>query len=176
MSKHQAHKDRQTHSQGAAEFSGMRATDFKFTKRIERPQDLPSRKETQIQMLKNSVEEELCKYASKNKEQRNSNLTRSKILGRKEVAQGIKEKGWHVSVTDKSQKIVLGLKDNYKKLVEPYTPKDKEVTMEEVTALETQLYYHTTAILRSFGVGRQHEEEHDREASEDEHPGLRLAA
>ena len=46
--------------------------------------------------------------------------------------------------------------------MKPHTAKDKEVSMEEVTALETQLYYHTTAILRSFGVGRQHEEEHDR--------------
>ena len=81
--RHQAHKERQTHVQGAADFSGMRASDFKFTKRMGRPQDLPSIEETQIQMLKNAVEEEINKYASRNKKHKHSNLTRNEILGRK---------------------------------------------------------------------------------------------
>ena len=83
-------------------------------------------------------------------------------LGLKEVKEGIKEKGWHYSLTDKSGRASLNLVDNYVKAVQAHTENDIQVTLEEVREKEPMIYDHQAAINRIFGFGRATPEEGDK--------------
>ena len=141
----------------------MKAREFKSNKRIGQPEDLPEAEESQIIKLKTSVDEEIRKFeAEKKQEKSESNLTKEQLLGKKEIQRGIKELGWHLSTTDKSQRQVLGLADKYREAVAAQTEGDVVVDLGTVAKLEEEIYDHTAAILRIFKFGRDKPEESDK--------------
>ena len=91
-----------------------------------------------------------------------SNLTKAQNQGLKEIAEGIKSKGWLCGKTDKSHRLVLGTKEAYLNQMAKHATGDQIVPIEEVVAQESQLYDNTVALLRGFGFGREHPGETDR--------------
>ena len=67
------------------------------------------------------------------------NLTQQQLEGRKEILEGIRDKGWHLSKTDKSQRLVLGTKEVYLAQMRKHTTVDPVVSIEEVVAQEDHL-------------------------------------
>ena len=85
----------------------LRATDFPTNKDLYMPGPAPLRKELDIQTKRldrmKAVDEyirENCNYLGEMNE--NQVLTDKEELGRKEILQGVKEKGWMVYNSDKS--------------------------------------------------------------------------
>ena len=71
------------------------------------------------------------------------NLTVEEEKGREEVEKGVKEGNWMLYGTDKSERLVLDLKDNFLKVQIGHTGKDEVVTLKEVGVAEVRLYEHT---------------------------------
>ena len=78
-----------------------------------------------------------------------------------EVRRGIKTKGWHLGLTDKSRRIVLATKDKYMEAIKKHTVRDPIVSMEDVTAGEEEIYDTTTLLISIFGMGKDKEDQPD---------------
>ena len=60
-------------------------------------------------------------------------MTEEQYLGMLEVKEGIKERGLHLAVSDKSKKMVLTSVDKYLDGLKQHTQKDTQVTLQDVT-------------------------------------------
>ena len=123
------------------------------------PPELPPAEAAKIVSQKDETERAFIQFAGENRKPQYSNLTREEYLGYKEVKEGVKSKGWHITVTDKSAQLVLNTVDNYLESVKPHAAQDPVVTLEEITASEELLYDHCGALLKIFSVGKDTPEE-----------------
>ena len=120
--------------------------------------------ETQIQSQKQFMTEgfEAAAAILGKKRLANTNLTEEELEGRRQIQEGIKTKGWHISTTDKSKKIVLDLAKNYVDALTKHTVKDTQVSIEDIRSLEPMLYDQTAALVRIFALGNDSLGEKDR--------------
>ena len=157
-------RSREVHKYGVANFSGMRVSDTGHLKRMGQAGDLPVAEEAVVQHQKKLAEEAFLKVSKDKRiqQQKHSNLTHEEQERRKEVILGIQEKGWHVSVTDKTQMIVLDTVVNYRRGLERHSIGDPVVSLEDITAKEIRLYDYIAALARIFSMGRDEHQEQDK--------------
>ena len=129
-------------------FSELRATDLKFNKHIELPDPGELDDEALIQFQKHETIKAARSYVKeqtdeKGKAKKLSNLTREEEIGRKEVKEGVKSKGWIIYQTDKSGKMCLDSVENYTKCMEPHIKNDEEVKVKRELNAEKSINEHS---------------------------------
>ena len=154
----------QPYGREEVDYTVVKASDLGFLKRMKQPTNLPEAEETDI--LKQKTTETTCfkqvVEKLKAKPLLHHNLTPLEREGMQQVADGIKNLGYHLSTTDKSKRLVLDKKENYRNGLMQHASKDTVVTVEQVRAREELLYDTSNAIIRIFGFGRSYEDEQDK--------------
>ena len=74
-------------------------------------------------------------------------------LGKKEIEDGIRNKGWVLYRTDKSGKAVLDTKENYIEAMKPHFQGDKECEAKDVIRDEKVLSNHSRTWNKIFNIG-----------------------
>ena len=77
-----------------------------------------------------------------------NNLTKEEMLGKCEIQEGIKSRGWVLYGTDKSRKLVLDTLENFNSAMEPHYAHEQEVTIDEVHNSENSLNNHSKSWAR----------------------------
>ena len=119
------------------DFSNLRVTQLNCNKVINMPKPRPDREEIQIESENIVLLDAFDLFAEENCNEegiiKNSkNLTAAQCAGRKEIQQGIQEKGWMLYTTDKSGKLVLDTVENFNRAMEPHYLGEQEVTIQQV--------------------------------------------
>ena len=82
-----------------------------------------------------------------------NNLSRSEALGRREIQEGIKNRGWILYGTDKSGKLVIDTQANFLTSMEPHFKNEQEVPYNEVLKSEGNLNNHSKAWAKLLNMG-----------------------
>ena len=80
-------------------------------------------------------------------------LTRAEALGRKEIADGVKNRNWMLYGTDKSGKLVLDTRENFLKCMEPHSINDQQVEYEACLKSEPLLNNHAKSWAKLLNMG-----------------------
>ena len=125
-------------------FSHLRVTDFEANKMIHMPQPASNREEIMIGAEQIQLLDAWDLYVDKNCSDNGTqigaqNLTRAEELGRKEIQEGVESRGWILYGTDKSGKLVLDLRENFNKCMEPHYINEIPVTIDQVHESEKSL-------------------------------------
>ena len=122
-----------------------RATDLQECSKITLPKPLPPEYEAALEMRRNAQNKIYNKYIEKNcnkKGEQTSNLTKSEKEGIRKLAKRRKDQEVVIMNTDKSGRFVITTLEEYKKMGEVHTAKDKIVTATEIDLIERQLNGH----------------------------------
>ena len=95
-----------------------------------------------------------------------NNLTRQQAEGRKEIQQGIKDRGWCLYGTDKSGKLVLDTQQNFLDSMKPHFEDHEEVDYDAVLYSEKTLNNHSKAWAKVLNVGLNAGQTHPRRIRE----------
>ena len=153
------HQIRQPRQGGLVSWENIRATEMPSHKRIYQPEQLAERQEIVVELQKQITLEIFDKYVQQECDEKvpkgAMNLTASEYEGKQQVLKGIKTKGWMISTTDKSGRLVLDSKDNYLKAMEKHSSKDIQVGYNEVKESEKILNSHARALCKAFMFGKE---------------------
>ena len=136
-----------------------RVTDLKQCSRITLPKPLSTDEESRLEVRKRTNKELYEKYRTKNtnsKGEQRTNLTKDEKLGLKTLQERINKDEVIIMKTDKSNKFVVTTPDNYVKMGEEHTAKDKEITWKQMRELETVVSSHTMAWDSIWNTGEDH--------------------
>ena len=82
-----------------------------------------------------------------------NNLTRAEAEGRREIAQGVKDKNWMLYGTDKSGRLVLDTRANFLECMKPHYEGDRVISYERVLQSEPLINNHTKAWVKVLNMG-----------------------
>ena len=141
------------------DFTRLRVTQFNSNKIIHMPQPLSDRNELKIENQKQACMDSLNEYIGANcndKLQPNNgiNLTPQELKGKNEIIEGIKNKGWVLGRTDKSDRLVLDTELNYLNSMREHGDKDPNATWEDVRQAEDVLYTHSSYLCNIVNLGK----------------------
>ena len=143
---------------GHIDFSNLPVTQLMANKFIHLP--APASEEQEIRMGGEKIQllDAWESYIEENSDAEgrivgSNNLTRAEALGRKEIADGVKNRSWMLYGTDKSGKLVLDTKANFLKCMEPHYQNDQEVTYNAVLKSEPLLNNHAKAWAKVLNMG-----------------------
>ena len=125
-----------------------RATDLQECSKITLPKPLPPEYEAALEMRRHAQTRIFNKYIEGNCNKRGeqkSNLTKSEKEGIRKLGKRRKDLEIVIMNTDKSGRFVLTTMEDYKKMGEDHTKKDKIVTATEIDIIEKQLNGHCIA-------------------------------
>ena len=97
------------------------------------------------------------KIKTKEKEGKETNLTKSEELGKLKLVKKKKKGDIVMYPNDKSGKIVVCLQETYQRAAQVHLQKDKEVDWSELKQVETRVNRHTKALAKIIKLGEQHE-------------------
>ena len=133
-----------------------RVTDLDECSRVTLPRPLPMKEENLIEIRRNihakiynDYRKEKC---GKNGEQV-SNLTEEQERGLKSLKKRISEEDLIILKTDKSGKLCVATTEEYIKMGQEHTSKDKLVGRKEIAETEKQINGHSTAWVKMYGTG-----------------------
>ena len=119
-----------------------RVTDLQECSRVTLPKPLPTKEEALIEMRREIhgkiYEEYRQEFCSKEGDQK-PNLTEAEAAGLKSLQKRIKEGELVIMKTDKSSKFCVTTREEYIKMGEAHTKKDKKIKREEIHELEKQI-------------------------------------
>merc|ERR1711954_395170 len=126
----------------------MRVTDLQANKVISQPRDVPEQEELKIQNRKVASLQATRRYVAEECEDNllptgGHNLTRQEAMGRKEIVNGIKSRGWMLYETDKSDKMVLDTVENFVEAMRPHYQNHRISSLEEVAESERLMSNHS---------------------------------
>ena len=137
----------------------QRVTDMEDNARVTLPKPLPPSDEANIEIRRNmykkmedDYKEKYCDSAGKQP----SNLTKQQEIGLKRLRKRLREKEIIIMKTDKSNKFSVTSVEDYIKLGEEHTGKDKEITLAEITEREKILNGHCSMWIKMWGVAEAH--------------------
>ena len=136
-----------------------RVTDLQECARITLPKPLPTKHEAYIE-IRRSMHTDVYdgyrqEYCNKNGEQK-SNLTEQESRGLKKIIKRRKEEGLVILKTDKSGKFATTNLENYLKMGQEHTGKDKMITRGDIRDIETTLNCHCRAWCKMWRSGQRH--------------------
>jgi hypothetical protein len=119
-----------------------RVTDLQECSRVTLPKPLPTKEEALIEMRQEIhgkiYEEYRQEFCSKEGDQK-PNLTEAEAAGLKSLQKRMKEGELVIMKTDKSSKFCVTTREEYIKMGEAHTKKDKKIKREEIHELEKQI-------------------------------------
>ena len=136
-----------------------RVTDLKQCSRVTLPKPLSAEDESKIEVRKRIQKEIYEKYRQNNTNARGeqrSNLTAAERKGLRSLQSRINKDELIVMKTDKSSKFVITTPDEYIKMGEEHTVKDREISWGEVRELERVVHGHTVAWDQVWHTGEDH--------------------
>ena len=137
----------------------QRVTDMAECARIHLPKPLQVTREAELEMRREAHGRASEEYRRKNCDEKGntqSNLTKQELRGLKSLEER-KEKGEIViTLTDKSTKFCIMKQEDYSKLGEEHTKKDREIPREEVHKREKVLNSHALNWCRMWKTGEDH--------------------
>ena len=136
-----------------------RVTDLKECSRIPLPRPLSTDQEATLELRKRTqlevFSEYMTKYTDKNGRQE-SNLTQEEEAGLKSLQKKISKGQVIIIKTDKSSKFAATQEEEYKKMGEVHTRKDKEISRQELIEIEENLNGHSRAWAQIWSTGDDH--------------------
>ena len=137
----------------------QRVTDMEDNSRVTLPKPLPPGDEANVEIRRNlytklgaDYKEKFCDKEGKQP----TNLTPIQEKGLKRLQKRIREKEIVVMMTDKSSKFAVTTMEEYLKLGEQHTGKDKEITRQEITEREKILNGHSSMWIKMWGISEAH--------------------
>ena len=116
-------------------FAMIRPTQLRYNKTLMMPGPRPRPEEATIENQRLESVRVFRKFLSDNNDDRKT-LTDLEDEGRQQIKKGIKELGWMVYKTDKSDCLVLDTKENYLECMKPHFEGDREVSKDELIQME----------------------------------------
>ena len=140
------------------DFRKYRSTNLPFNSRIIVPKPLEGEKETQIQTLKerlNQCTKEYIKESTKNDNKTKMNLTTVQKQGLESLKKKTKNREIVIFETDKSKRFSCDTTENYKKLGETHITNDEVVTSTEQERFEKEINAHAEMWTRMLNAGKE---------------------
>ena len=154
-------KTRQTYDPETRTYNDQnrRVTDIQECSRVTLPRPLPTKQEAFIE-IRRDVHSKIYReyrqeYCNKKGEQ-HTNLTEQEQRGLKKLQKRIKENNLVILKTDKSGKFATTNLENYLKMGQEHTDKDKIITRTEIREIETVLNCHCRAWCKIWRTGKNH--------------------
>ena len=125
-----------------------RVTDLQECTRITLPKPLSTQEEVNLEMRRTTQHEIFRKFINKNTDKNGamrSNLTEDEKSGLKSLQKRINNRELIILKTDKSSKFAVTSEQEYLKMGQEHTSKDREITRQELIEIEENLNGHNRA-------------------------------
>ena len=133
-----------------ADYSNIKATDLPTVQRLYPPRPATLQKESAMQTLKEKMMRKVREYIEKRCNRKgfikDSNISKAKARGLKEVKEKIKSKEWVVFTSDKSGKLTADTVPNYTRALKEHTLGDTIIAENKVKTIEKEMNQHLNLI------------------------------
>ena len=139
------------------DMSKQRVTELSMNPRTIEPRAAQGIQEIKIQSQKlEEINQCMRKIKIKEKDGRETNLTRSEEVGKLKLLKRKKKGEIVMFPTDKSGKIVVSLPETYQRAAQVHLQKDLDVSWSELKVTETRINRHMKALVKIVNLGEQH--------------------
>ena len=139
------------------DYRRLKATDMVDNPRVELPPPRPQTEEQTLAAKELIWQDKIKKYinchCNDKGDQKNTNLTKSQRRGIAKLRARTKAGEIVITVTDKSGKMSVSSRENYRQQGAPHTRRDEKVTWREIETAKSEIAHHTRAVTNIFKMG-----------------------